>query len=132
MIIGIGSDIVSVKRIVELDKKYPKKFLERIFTPFEIDCSKDKINKYNYFAKRFAAKEAFSKAIGLGIGRGFNFNDIEVFNDDLGKPFLRILNSKKPLFNEKKINLELDEINIHLSLSDDSDFAHAFVVIEKK
>lgn len=131
MIIGIGSDIVSINRIAKLEEKYQKKFLERIFTPFEISCSENKVNKYNFLAKRFAAKEAFSKAIGLGIGRGFNFTDIEVFNDSLGKPFLRILNNKQFFLSEKNINLEFAKLNIHISLSDDCNFAQAFVVIEK-
>ena len=95
MILGIGSDVVSIVRIEEAENQFKEKFLQRIFTKNEINSGLKKSLPKNFFAKRFAAKEAFSKAIGLGIGRGINFADIEIVNDDFGKPEIKILNDKK-------------------------------------
>ena len=84
-IIGIGVDIVENKR-VKLSIKN-KKFINRIFGKNEILISKKFSNKTNFFSKRFAAKEAFAKALGTGFRDGLNFKDIQVLNDKLGKPY---------------------------------------------
>ena len=79
-IYGIGIDIVKISRLEKLLKK--KDYLKRIFSKKEIQkCSKKKITSYSCFAKRFAAKEAFSKALGTGISKGLNFNEIEIDNE---------------------------------------------------
>ena len=93
-IYGIGIDIVKISRLEKLLKK--KDYLKRIFSKKEIQkCSKKKNTFYSCFAKRFAAKEAFSKALGTGISKGLNFNEIEIDNEKNGKPFFTILFSQK-------------------------------------
>lgn len=131
MILGVGIDTVSVSRIEKLILKSEDKFLRKIFTDFEINKAQSK-NLANlrslFYAKRFAAKEAFSKAIGLGIGRGINFKDIEIDNDKLGKPFIKILNQKEEFI---KNHLSVENFVVHLSLSDEADHALAMVTISK-
>jgi len=131
MIIGVGIDSVLINRIKENLNKFGDKFEKKIFTKVEIlkaNSFKNKSKKISFFAKRFAAKEAFSKACGLGIGRGVNFLDIEIFNDELGKPEIRILN-KKEKFLQSHFNCK--KLKFHLSLTDEVSFATAFVIIEK-
>ncbi len=127
MISGVGSDLISVIRVEEKILKLGDKFIKKIFTESEIIESKKIQNKANFFAKRFAAKEAFSKAIGLGIGRGVNFLDIEIFNNNLGKPEIRLLNNKN-LFLQQLLKCE--KFVTHLSLSDEKTMAIAMVIIE--
>ena len=130
MIVGNGIDSVSINRIKDLAQKFQEKFQQRIFSQNEIVTAQKILPEKRdfFYAKRFAAKEAFSKAIGLGIGRGIDFVDIEVENNDLGKPFINILNGKKE-FLLKKFNCK--DLVIHLSLTDEGDLASAFVIIEK-
>ena len=90
-ILGVGVDIVNNKRIKMLTKN--KKFIERTFGKSEIRLSKNILNKTNYFSKRFAAKESFSKAIGTGFRNSLNLKDVEVLNDKIGKPYF--LKTKK-------------------------------------
>ncbi len=136
MIIGIGIDLLLNKRITKLIGKFEKKFLDRIFTKNELAdyhkkfgvLKKSNINSINFLAKRYASKEAFSKAVGVGIGRGFDFVDIEIFNDKFGKPHIKIINNKELVV--KKI-LKCKKFNIHLSISDEKTIAVAVVIIEK-
>lgn len=121
MIYGIGTDIVYIARILRISQKYGEKFLNKVYTKKEIEISK----KYNsqevrakYFAKRFAAKEAFVKALGTGFSQGIIMKDIEIYSNIRGKPHLAITKD----FISK-------DYKIHLSLSDDQDYATAFVVI---
>ena len=126
-ILGIGVDIIQNKRIKSSIKN--KLFVSRTFGKKEIYFSKNTSDKTNYFAKRFAAKEAFAKAIGTGFRKNLNFKDIEVLNDKLGKPFY----SKS-----KKINsiiykqLKIKKYNLFLSISDEKDYSIAFTIIQKK
>ena len=90
-IIGNGVDIIKNSRIKKLIKN--PKFVSRIFTEDEINASRKIKNKTNFFAKRFAAKEAFVKSIGTGFRKGINFNDINVKNNKLGKPILSFNNN---------------------------------------
>ena len=123
-IYGIGTDIVSIKRIKLSLKK--KNFINRIFNEKEILKCKKVVNRYNCFAKRFAAKEAFSKALGTGISNGINFNEIIVLNNKSGKPYINLKGTT-----EKKINkiFKKKKTKISLSLSDEKDYAVAFVTI---
>lgn len=121
MIYGIGTDIVYIPRILRISQKYGEKFLNKVYTKKEIEISK----KYNsqevrakYFAKRFAAKEAFVKALGTGFSQGIIMKDIEIYSNIRGKPHLAITK-----------DFILKDYKIHLSLSDDQDYAAAFVVI---
>ncbi len=123
-IYGIGTDVVNINRIKNSLKN--KKFINRLFNKNEIKKCNDQINKANCYAKRFAAKEAFSKAIGTGISKGINFDEIIVYNIKSGRPGIRLLGSTKKIVN-KIINKK--KINIFLSLSDDKPFAVATVVI---
>ncbi len=129
MIIGIGNDLVLIDRIEKLLNNFENKFLAKVFTQNEINmASQSKQNISQFYAKRFAAKEAFSKAIGLGIGRGINFNDIEISNDALGKPIINLLNDKKVFLLK---HFACEELKFHLSLSDEKNLAIATVIIEK-
>ena len=99
IIIGNGVDIVENKRIKNLLKN--KNFINRIFTQNEINRSKKLNNKTNYYAKRFAAKEAFVKAIGEGFRNNIKFKDIDITKDKKGKPFINISNNIKKFLKKK-------------------------------
>tara|TARA_Y100000590_G_scaffold422621_2_gene527537 strand:- start:1894 stop:2286 length:393 start_codon:yes stop_codon:yes gene_type:complete len=128
-ILGIGNDIINIKRIEDSIKKGKKSFIRRIFTKYEIKYCHSKKNSINFFAKRFAAKEAFSKALGTGIRKGINFKDIEVKNNLRGKPFI-VLKGYTRKYLQKKIKNKM--YKIHLTLSDDTPWAYATVVITHK
>ena len=124
-IYGIGSDIISNIRIKKSLKN--KKFLKRIFTMEEIKKGNKLKNKFMYFSKRFAAKEAFVKALGTGFRDNINFNSISILNDKKGKPYIKFeksLNKKIKLLTKKK------KLNIFLSLADEKDYSLAFVIIQ--
>ena len=125
-IIGNGVDIIENKRIANSLKL--KGFVSRIFTKNEIIQSKKIKNKTNYFAKRFAAKEAFIKAIGIGFRNNINFKDIEIKNNRKGKP---LINISKNIKNFIKKNFKINKYNIFLSLSDEKKHSIAFVIINK-
>ena len=126
-ILGLGIDIVNINRIRSSIKKN-KRFKEKIFSKTEIlDCNKKKESDACY-AKRFAAKEAFSKSLGTGIAKGLNFKEIIIKNDNLGKQNLNI--TGKSLITVKKI-LKRDKFKVFLSVSDDKPFAIATVIISK-
>ena len=126
-ILGNGVDIIQNSRIKKLIRN--KKFILRVFSKNEIDESKKTKNKANFFAKRFAAKEAFVKSIGLGFRKGINLNDICVHKDKLGKPNI-VLNSKVKKVLSKKFNS--NGFKIFLSLSDEKDYSIAYVILNKK
>ena len=125
-IFGIGTDIVNIKRMDKIFKKKGNKFINKIFTDKEIAYCQKKINSSSFFAKRYAAKEAFSKALGTGIRKDVTFKNIEIFNDTNGKPSIR-LKGQTINFLKKKINKK--KYNIYLSLSDDKPWAQATVII---
>jgi holo-[acyl-carrier protein] synthase len=125
-IFGIGTDIVNIKRMEKLLKKSGNKLKNKIFSKNEIQYCENKINKYAFYAKRFAAKEALSKALGTGIRKGIHFKQIEVSNDINGKPFIQLKGSTN-IFLKKK--LKTKKHYIYLSLSDDIPWATATVVI---
>ena len=122
-IYGIGIDIVNTNRIARSLKQ--KKFIKRLFNNEEIIKCAKLINKENCYAKRFAAKEAFSKAIGTGIAKGINFNEIIVINDSRGKPNIKLIGKTKIII-DKMIK---KKFNVLLTLSDDKPFAIATVII---
>ena len=123
-IYGIGTDIISIKRIKLSLKK--KNFIKRIYNEKEVQKCKKAANHYNCFAKRFAAKEAFSKALGTGISNGINFNEIMVLNNKSGKPYINVKGKTKKII--KKI-FKQKKTKISLSLSDERVYAVAFVTI---
>ena len=125
-IFGIGTDIVNIKRIKKSLKRNTNTFKYRIFSKNEIIYCDKKNNPIPSYAKRFAAKEALSKALGTGIRKGINFKDIEILNDNLGKPSIRLKGSTAN-FLKKKIKAK--KYSIYLSLSDDLPWAYATVII---
>jgi len=127
LIIGNGVDIVENKRIKNSLKI--KGFINRVFTQNEINKSKKLSNKTNFFAKRFAAKEAFVKALGEGFRNNINFNDIDISNDNKGKPSINISNNIKKFLKRK---LKLNKYKIFLSLSDEKKHSIAYVIINKQ
>ena len=126
-ILGIGVDIVKNKRIQSLIRN--RNFIKKTFGTKELKFSKEKINKTNYFAKRFAAKEAFSKAIGTGFRMNLNFKDIEVVNDKMGKPFFY---KSKKIDQIVKKKFKIKKYDLLLSLSDEKDHSIAFSILIKK
>jgi holo-[acyl-carrier protein] synthase len=124
--VGIGVDIIDNKRFKKLIKD--KKFINRIFSKKEISASKKKLNKINFFSNRFAAKESFAKALGTGFRNNLNFKDIEILNDNLGKPFYLINNKIKQII---KKNKKIANFELFLSISDEKDYSVAFTIIQK-
>ena len=125
-IIGTGVDIVENSRIKKAILN--NSFLNRVFTNEEILFSKNMKNKSSYFAKRFAAKEAFVKSLGTGFRNGFNFKDISVINDNLGKPSFFIT---KKIKNMIKKRFKINSFNFFLSISDEKKYSIAFVIFQK-
>ncbi len=123
-IIGIGNDLVKVSRIEKLIKRYDRRFLERIFTEAEIRYAVGKARPALHFAARFAAKEAFVKALGSGLRQGINWPDIEIINDDFGKPLLKLHN------HARSASQKLKNPTSWLTISHEQEFALAFVVLE--
>ncbi len=121
---GIGTDIVSIDRVKKSLKN--KNFLKRIFNEKEIFKCKKTIKSTNCFAKRFAAKEAFSKALGTGIAKGINFNEIIVLNKKSGKPYIILVGQTKKTLSKK---FKGKKSKVSLSLSDEKKYAVAFVTI---
>ena len=124
--IGIGVDIIENSRIKSLLTN--KNFIKRTFSKNEILISKKILNKTNFFSKRFAAKEAFSKALGTGFRNNLNFRDIEIANNKLGKPYYLLTNKIKQLIKRKK---KINNFKLFLSISDEKDYSVAFTVIQK-
>ena len=124
MIYGVGTDIVNIDRIQKIILKNREGFIKRVLTEHEQALFANKADSATFFAKRFAAKEAFSKALGTGIGRVVSFQDLTVRNNDNGKPHF---------IPSEKLRLYLLEKGVkqtHLSISDESQYAVAFVVLE--
>ncbi|OUR73378.1 holo-ACP synthase [Marinomonas sp. 42_23_T18] len=125
MILGIGTDIVEIARIHDSVSRLGERFLKRLLTDSEM-ARYHEIKHVNsamaFVAKRFAAKEAVAKALGTGIGRGLSFQHIEVSNDALGKPVVSVKSHGNLLMKQS--------VKWHLSISDERDYAQAFVILE--
>lgn len=125
MIVGIGIDIIEVARIEKQVEAESNSFIKKIFTNNEIEYCETKIkNKAQNYAARFAAKEAFFKALGTGWRDGLSWKDIEIENDELGKPAIFVNGKSKKLIEEKSIS------KIHVSLSHIKAIAVAVVILE--
>ena len=124
-IVGIGVDIIENKRIKNSLKNL--KFKKRIYSAKELAQSSLSKNKVGFFSKRFAAKEAFAKALGTGFSGNLNFKDIEIVNDKKGKPYY--LKSKKISKIIHK-NFNIKKYNCFLSISDEKDYSTAFTIIQ--
>ena len=125
-IFGIGTDIVNIKRMEKSLRRNGDAFKKRIFSKKEIIYCERKKNPFTFYAKRFAAKEALSKALGTGIRKGINFKNIEISNNKFGKPSIKLSGSTAS-FLKKKIKTK--KYSIYLSLSDDEPWAQATVII---
>lgn len=123
MIIGLGIDTVEVQRIQQKLEKNPD-FVSKVFSINEIVYCEAQMQKAEHYAARFAAKEAFLKAIGLGLMAGHELSEIEVFHDNAGKPSLKIHEQF-----QKHIQ-QFDHLKSHVSLTHTSQFASAVVILE--
>ena len=129
MIIGMGSDLCNIERIANSLARYGERFENRVFT--EIEIAKARRRPYTIagtYAKRFAAKEAFSKAVGTGFKRGVFMKDIGVVNSPSGAPTLALTGGAALRLEE--MTPKGHEARIHLTLTDDHPWAQAFVIIE--
>ena len=126
-ILGIGVDVIQNKRIQKLINN--KIFIKRTFGKNEVKYAQKNSNKINYFAKRFAAKEAFAKSLGTGFRNNLNFKDIEVLNNKIGKPYfsksIKVDNIIKHKFKTKSYNM-------FLSITDEKEYSVAFTILQSK
>lgn len=125
MILGLGTDIVAVHRIARVIKDNPR-FIEKVFSSGEQQYCSSKASPAQSYAARFAAKEAFMKALGTGWDEGISWTQIEVINDAKGKPSIQLSGATQALAKNRGAEL------IHLSLSHEKDYAIATVILEKK
>ena len=126
-ILGVGVDIVENSRIAKSLKD--KLFIKRIFSNVEILIANKIKDKKGYYSKRFAAKEAVAKSIGTGFRNGFNFKDISIINDKLGKPSFVINKKIKKII---KKQFKTTTFNFFLSISDEKKYSIAYVILQKK
>ncbi len=124
MIYGIGTDIVEVARIETSITQFGDEFAKRILANSELTAYEKSQIKPRFLAKRFAAKEAFSKALGTGLRAPATFHNIAVSHDELGKPILLLAPELQRFLNSKNIT------KTHISISDEKNLAAAFVVLE--
>ena len=124
-ILGIGVDIIQNKRIKASIRNH--KFKDRIFSSKELKLSSYSKNKIGFFSKRFAAKEAFAKALGTGFRNKLNFKDIEIMNDKLGKPYYA---KTKKITKIIRKEFRVKNFNCFLSISDEKEYSTAFAIIE--
>ena len=126
-ILGIGVDIIQNKRIKSSIKN--KLFVSRTFGNKEIYFSKNTSDKTNYFAKRFAAKEALAKSIGTGFRNNLNFKDIQILNDKIGRPYYQKSKKIDKIINKK---FKVKTYDLFLSISDEKDYSIAFTILQTK
>lgn len=127
MIIGIGSDMIDIRRIEQTIERYGDRFLDRIFTPAERAKSDARVARAEFYAKRFAAKEACAKALGTGLKHGVFWRDMGVVNLASGQPTMKLTGGAA----ERLAQLipAHHEARIHITITDDYPLAHAFVMI---
>jgi holo-[acyl-carrier protein] synthase len=124
-ILGIGVDIIKNNRIKSSIKNH--KFRNRIYSTNELKLSISSKNKINFFSKRFAAKEAFAKALGTGFRNDLNFKDIEIKNDKFGKPYY---SKTKKMTQIIRKEFKVRNFNCFLSISDEKEYSTAFTIIQ--
>ena len=127
-ILGTGIDIVENYRLKEILLKKKSNFKKKIFTINEVAYCEKKSNSISCYSKRFAAKEAFAKALGIGFRKNINFKDIEVVNNTYGKPYISI---NKKIADKIKTLFKVKKFNILLSISDEKKYSIASVIISK-
>ena len=128
MILGVGNDVVDIRRIEKTLGRFNDRFINRVFTENEMKKSENRKNRAASYAKRFAAKEACAKALGTGIAKGVFWRNMEVKNHKSGKPYMELSNGAEKILRENTPNGKNAEI--HLTLTDDYPYAQAIVIIE--
>ena len=128
MIVGIGNDVIDIRRIEETLSRFGEQFIERIFTDVEIAKSEKRAQRAASYAKRFAAKEACSKALGTGFRKGVFWKDMGVVNEPSGKPTMVLTGGAREQLDS--LVPRGHRVRIHLTITDDFPYAHAFVMIE--
>ena len=126
-ILGIGVDIIQNNRIKNSIKN--NKFKDRIYSTNELKLSTSSKNKISYFSKRFAAKEAFAKALGTGFRNDLDFKDIEIMNNKFGKPYYSMT---KKITQIIKKEFKVKNFKCFLSISDEKEYSTAFTIIQSK
>ncbi|MBN1754802.1 holo-ACP synthase [bacterium] len=124
MILGAGIDIIEVNRIRRVIERYGRYFTARLFSETEIEYCEGKARSCPYFAARFAAKEAFLKALGTGLADGIRWKDIQVLNDSRGKPFIKCTGKAQERLEARKVS------QIQLSITHTDNYAAAIVILE--
>jgi holo-[acyl-carrier protein] synthase len=127
-ILGTGIDIVENYRLKEILLKKKSNFKKKIFTINEVAYCEKKSDSISCYAKRFAAKEAFVKALGIGFRKNINFKNIEIVNDTYGKPYISV---NKIIANKIKTLFKVKKFNVFLSISDEEKYSIASVIITK-
>lgn len=128
MIIGIGSDLIDIRRIEKTLARHGSRFTERVFTANERAKAESRKLQAATYAKRFAAKEACSKALGTGLSHGVFWRDMEVINLPSGKPTMRLTNGAQARL--QAMMPQGMQARVHLSITDEYPLAQAFVIIE--
>lgn len=126
MIIGIGTDIVDIDRIERLLQRHPKRFAHKILSTNELKAFERCTKPHRFLAKRFAVKEAFVKAVGLGLRHGMQWKDIATLHDEWGKPILQLNGRAREIADELGINA------YHVSIADEQHTAIAYLILEKQ
>ena len=127
-ILGTGIDIIENYRLKEILLKEKSNFKKKIFTINKVAYCEKKSSSINCYSKRFAAKEAFVKALGIGFRKNVNFKNIEIVNNTYGKPYISI---NKIIANKIKTLFKVKKFNILLSISDEKKYSIASVIISK-
>ena len=124
-VVGVGTDLTQISRFSRFLEQEKTAILDRLFTASEQTYARQKRNPAPHLAARFAAKEAFLKALGLGLREGISWQDMTVAHDALGKPSLQLSGRAREIFNQRSLTA------LHLSYSHDGDYAIATVVLEE-
>ncbi|GLR62670.1 holo-ACP synthase [Marinospirillum insulare] len=124
MIIGIGTDLAKIERFNAILQRRAEAITRRLLTAKEAKAMQQAASQAAFLAKRFAAKEALLKALGTGLRNGLSWQDMEVSNDELGKPIMQLSGKAAELASAKGVN------TVHLTISDEKEMALAFVVLE--
>ena len=130
MIIGLGSDLIDIRRVEKTLQRFGDRFVERVFTEIERAKSERRKERAASYAKRFAAKEACSKALGTGMSQGVFWRDMGVVNLPGGKPTMQLTNGARR--RADAMMPDGHEAVIHLTITDDYPLAQAFVIIEAR
>ncbi|WP_156850440.1 holo-ACP synthase [Bartonella refiksaydamii] len=128
MIIGLGNDLIDIRRIERMLVRYGDRFVQHIFTDVEQTKSENLRKRSSSYAKRFAAKEACAKALGTGIACGVSWKNMGVVNLSSGKPIMKL--TDRAQIQLQKLLPPHHEAAIHLSITDDFPWAQAFIIIE--